>query len=171
MTEIASFTVGSRVLVSLDEDGLTVASKMTLAEAKTVIEFLASGWIESYSAGAEHYKKLCEIEEEEGRAPNPILPQEINAQVALEAAGFSISRPGDGTEGNSLKHQWGVFLGSHGGHGRRLVSAMERALRCCGIGEFWKAENGELARTVFSRIAKDHLGIEMIWPKEWSVTS
>ncbi len=53
-----------------------------------------------------------------------------------------------------------VYVGSHGGHGERLIEAMRRCVSCCGIGKFWRVvyDQGPLLRDVFDRIAKEHLG-------------
>jgi hypothetical protein len=56
----------------------------------------------------------------------------------LEARGVMMSRPGDGIEESGLKWHYGCCTGSHGGYGKRLRTAMQECLKCCGIGKWWK---------------------------------
>lgn len=101
--------------------------------------------------------------------PNKPLPEEERAAAALRAAGIAVSNIGEGHPQNPLSQQWGVFHGSHGGHGRRLRMAMERSLKCCNIGRFWRNDSGkgEFTRTFFQRVARKHLGGPLKLPASW----
>ncbi len=101
--------------------------------------------------------------------PNTPLPGEEEAAREIEAIGsVSLSRPGEGHPENPLSQQWGVFHGSHGGYARRLRTAMERSLKCCDLGAWWRDDfgKGPLTRETFDRIAVKHLGGPLKLP-EW----
>jgi hypothetical protein len=101
--------------------------------------------------------------------PNSPLPEEEAAFKELEAIGsIMLSRIGEGHPENPLSQQWGVFHGSHGGYGRRLRTAMERSLKCCGLGAWWRDDfgKGALTRKTFDRIAIKYLGGSLRLP-EW----
>lgn len=89
-----------------------------------------------------------------------LAEREDAASRLLGDVGVMVSRPGEGHPDSDVFDCWGVCVGSHGGYAKTLKAAMRRCLHCCGIGEWWRAESGKgpLLRTVFRRIAKQHLG-------------
>jgi len=71
----------------------------------------------------------------------------------LEARGVMMSRPGDGIEESGLKWHYGCCTGSHGGYGKRLRTAMQECLKCCGIGKWWMLRGLKLS-TQFRRACR-----------------
>lgn len=80
--------------------------------------------------------------------------QELQAAVELERRGCMLSPPGEGHPDNPRSKMWGVFVGSHGGHGKTLSKAMRACLLCCGLGQWWLADfgKGPPLREVFDEI-------------------
>jgi hypothetical protein len=92
-----------------------------------------------------------------------LLAAEQRCAEALESAGVMMSSPGEGHPESDLFNSWGVCVGSHGGYDERLIVAMRKCLKCCGIGKWWGIDGygTELLRDVFDRLAKEHLGTTM----------
>lgn len=84
--------------------------------------------------------------------------REDAAALVLEARGVMISRPQEGHPQSDLFDCWGVCAGSHGGYAKTLRGAMQRCLRCCGIGAWWRVgppEDTELLSALFDRVSVD----------------
>lgn len=90
-----------------------------------------------------------------------LLEDERRCAEALNEVGVTgVWGPGEGHPLSECFNQWGVYMGSHGGHGDRLIEAMRRCVACCGIGKYWRMDYGKgpLMRDVFDRISRQYLG-------------
>ena len=84
--------------------------------------------------------------------------EEAAAEV-LAARGVMISMPKEGNPQSDVYDCWGVCVGSHGGYAKTLKGAMQRCLRCCGIGAWWcvqPPEGSELLSSLFHRLCAEY---------------
>lgn len=82
--------------------------------------------------------------------------------------GCMTSEPQSGNPKSDRFNDWGVYVGSHGGHGPTLIIAMRNCLDCCGIGEWCRADygEGEMLANLFGRLCEQYGLGEITEPPE-----